>query len=191
MNLLQISIVLQNWISNLESGVSVKMCSLFPLSWVLQHMCCWGRWFLPQLSIPFPHTTDKEVELLWFLLCEIMWCNDSEGTVHCCTDFALQGQPAPGLLCLCAPRVACLGFCGINSPDLLRGLCVLKAKLGTCAEGSVPLGCPDSTLLSRWAPLLKAPPALWASTRFCPTAAKLTGKWWRGSCSSMPSWTLG
>lgn len=37
----------------------------------------------------------------------------------------------------------------MNSPNLLGGLCVLKAKLGTGAEKSVPVGCPDSALFSR------------------------------------------
>lgn len=87
---------------------------------------------------------------------------------------------------------SCLSwFMWYKQPWSLGGLCVLKANLGTCAKGSVPLGYPDSALFSRWAPRLKPPPALWASTKFCPMAAKLTGKWWSGSCSSMPSWTPG
>lgn len=153
---------------------------------------------LPQQIYTFPHTT-KEVELLWLRTAWDQVVKWFRGTVCCARTALFSGTATLGPHCLCASRATGLGLCYHLSawhklPKSFWPMCIKSQAWhmfkAVCSSWLPWIG-PSLALLFRWAPLLKRHQTLWASTKFCPTAVKLTGKWWSESCSSTPSWTLG
>lgn len=125
-----------NWQLGEELGVGWDVCCLFPLlmsvALEVPHAVGEGGLLPQQMIRTLPHTTKKEVELLWFRTAQDQVVQWFRGTV--CCWFVLQGQPALGLQCLCASWVSCLGFCEhlpawYKLPKSSGGFCLLKAKV--------------------------------------------------------------